>query len=141
MIGATSGIAQAAAATFAEEHAEFFLVARNAAKLAAVAADLTARGASRVDELVADLGDLARHPAIVASAGDNVVARTAAPRTITPASASAPGHVGEGKYSRLRTRPRRRGFGIRRSTMKSRIAGLAMRSPERYALLGRYAER
>ena len=70
VIGATSGIGQATAAAFAEEHAEFFLVARNTAKLAAVAADLTARGASRIDELVADLGDLARHPAIVAAAGD-----------------------------------------------------------------------
>jgi short-subunit dehydrogenase len=70
VIGATSGIAQAAAAAFAEEHAELFLVARDAAKLAAVAADLTARGASRVEELVADLGDLARHPAIVVAAGD-----------------------------------------------------------------------
>ena len=74
MIGATSSIAQAAAAAFAEEHAKFFLVARNAAKLAAVAADLTARGASGVEELVADLGDLAGHPAIVAAAGDVDVA-------------------------------------------------------------------
>jgi len=70
VIGATSSIAQAAAAAFAEEHAEFFLVARNAAKLAAVAADLTARGASGVEELVVDLGDLVGHPAIVAAAGD-----------------------------------------------------------------------
>src|SRR5438270_4339147 len=38
----------------------FLLVARDAAKLAAVAADLRVRGAARVDELVADLADFAR---------------------------------------------------------------------------------
>jgi short-subunit dehydrogenase len=55
VIGATSAIAQAMAACYAEERAELFLVARDAAKLAAVAADLRVRGAARVDELVADL--------------------------------------------------------------------------------------
>jgi decaprenylphospho-beta-D-erythro-pentofuranosid-2-ulose 2-reductase len=70
IIGATSAIAQAAAANFAEEHATLFLVARDPARLAAVAADLRARGASDVEELVADLGDLSRHEAIVSAAGD-----------------------------------------------------------------------
>ena len=69
IIGATSAIAHATAMTFAEEHADVFLVARDAAKLAAVAADLTARGAPHVEQFVADLGDLARHAAIVAAAG------------------------------------------------------------------------
>ena len=70
IIGATSAIAQATAACYAEEHAAFLLVARDAAKLAAVAADLRVRGAARVDELVADLADFARHHAIAAEAAD-----------------------------------------------------------------------
>ena len=70
VIGATSGIAQATAAVFAAEGAAFFLVARDAAKLAAVAADLSARGATGVEQFIADLGDLSRHAAIVSAAGD-----------------------------------------------------------------------
>lgn len=67
IIGATSAIAEATAQNFAEEGAELFLVARNAEKLAAVAADLRVRGAARVDELVIDV---ARHREIVEAAGD-----------------------------------------------------------------------
>jgi short-subunit dehydrogenase len=67
IIGATSAIAQATAACYAEEGAELFLVARDAAKLAAVAADLRVRGAARVEELVADLMS---PPPIAAQAGD-----------------------------------------------------------------------
>ncbi len=69
LIGATSAIAHAAAAVFAEEHAELFLVARDPSKLEAVAADLTARGASHTDCLVADLADRSKHAAIVEAAG------------------------------------------------------------------------
>lgn len=70
IIGATAAIAQATAIPFAEQQAEFFLVARDAAKLAAVAADLQARGASRIDTFIADLADLSRHAAIIEAAGD-----------------------------------------------------------------------
>jgi decaprenylphospho-beta-D-erythro-pentofuranosid-2-ulose 2-reductase len=67
IIGATSAIAQAVAACYAAERAELFLVARDAAKLAAVAADLRVRGAARVEELIADFANSA---AIAAEAGD-----------------------------------------------------------------------
>lgn len=70
IIGATAALSHGAAIPFAEEQAEFFLVARDAAKLAAVAADLQARGASRIDTFIADLADCSRHAAIVDAAGD-----------------------------------------------------------------------
>jgi short-subunit dehydrogenase len=63
--GATSAIAQAVARRLAQRPARFFLVARDAAKLAAVQADLRARGAVQVEAAVADLDDLARHSALV----------------------------------------------------------------------------
>ncbi len=49
VLGATSGIAEATCRIWAAQGASLFLVARNAEKLAAVAADLQARGASYVD--------------------------------------------------------------------------------------------
>ena len=70
VIGATSAIAQATAALFAAERADLFLVARDREKLAAVVADLTARGASRAETFIADLADASRHAEIVAAAGD-----------------------------------------------------------------------
>jgi short-subunit dehydrogenase len=72
IIGATSAIAQATAVCYAEAHAELFLIARDAAKLSAVAADLRVRGAARVEEIVADLADLPRHRLLVAAVGDDV---------------------------------------------------------------------
>lgn len=63
--GATSAIAQATARLLAARGASFHLVARDALKLAAVEADLRARGASRVGSTVADLDDFARHPALL----------------------------------------------------------------------------
>ena len=63
--GATSAIAQATARLLAARGASFYLVARDAAKLAAVEADLRARGAARVVSAVADLDDFARHPALL----------------------------------------------------------------------------
>src|SRR5690349_7203702 len=57
IIGATSGIAQEVANLYARSGAALFLVARDAAKLAAVAADLKVRGAEDVDTFVADLAD------------------------------------------------------------------------------------
>lgn len=68
IIGATSAIAQEVAKLYAAEHASLLLVARDEAKLAAIAADLSVRGAS-VETLVADLADRTRDEAIVSTAG------------------------------------------------------------------------
>ena len=68
VLGATSGIAEATCRIWASQGASLFLVARNAEKLAAVAADLRARGASYVDTAVADLDDTDKHPALLAHA-------------------------------------------------------------------------
>ena len=62
ILGATSAIAQHVARVFAEQGASLFLVARNPDRLAAVAADATARGATRVETAVSDLDDFAGHP-------------------------------------------------------------------------------
>jgi decaprenylphospho-beta-D-erythro-pentofuranosid-2-ulose 2-reductase len=68
VLGATSGIAEATCRIWAAQGASLFLVARNAEKLAAVATDLQARGASYVDTAVADLDDTDQHPALLAHA-------------------------------------------------------------------------
>lgn len=68
VLGATSGIAEATCRIWAAQGARLFLVARNADKLAAVAADLSTRGASYVDTAVADLDDTTQHPALLAHA-------------------------------------------------------------------------
>jgi short-subunit dehydrogenase len=68
VLGATSGIAEATCRIWAAQGARLFLVARNAERLAAVAADLRTRGASFVDTAVADLDDTDRHPALLAHA-------------------------------------------------------------------------
>jgi decaprenylphospho-beta-D-erythro-pentofuranosid-2-ulose 2-reductase len=68
VLGATSGIAEATCRIWATQGARLFLAARNADKLAAVAADLTTRGASYVDTAVVDLDDTAQHPALLAHA-------------------------------------------------------------------------
>lgn len=68
ILGATSGIAEATCRIWASQGASLFLVARNAEKLAAVAADLRARGASFVDTAVSDLDDTDAHPALLAHA-------------------------------------------------------------------------
>jgi short-subunit dehydrogenase len=68
ILGATSGIAEATCRIWASQGASLFLVARNSDKLAAVAADLRARGASFVDTAVADLDDTDHHPALLAHA-------------------------------------------------------------------------
>ena len=65
---ATSGIAEAPCRIWATEVSSLFLVARNADKLAAVAADLKVRGASFVGTQVADLDDTDNHPALLAHA-------------------------------------------------------------------------
>jgi decaprenylphospho-beta-D-erythro-pentofuranosid-2-ulose 2-reductase len=68
VLGATSGIAEATCRIWAAEGASLFLVARNAEKLAAVAADLKVRGAAFVDTTVADLDDTDQHPTLLAHA-------------------------------------------------------------------------
>ncbi|WP_348268014.1 SDR family oxidoreductase [Edaphobacter paludis] len=68
VLGATSGIAEATCRIWASQGARLFLVARNAEKLAAVAADLRTRGASYVDTAVADLDDTDNHPALLSHA-------------------------------------------------------------------------
>ena len=67
-LGATSAIAEATLRLFAERHATFFLVGRNARKLAAVRDDLLTRGASAATAYVADLDDTGAHPAMLAQA-------------------------------------------------------------------------
>jgi len=61
ILGATSGIAIETARLLAARGERLFLVARHGARLAAVADDLTARGAAQVASLVVDLDDVARH--------------------------------------------------------------------------------
>jgi len=68
VLGATSGIAEATCRIWASQGASMFLVARNAEKLAAVAADLRTRGASYIDTAVIDLDDTNQHPALLAHA-------------------------------------------------------------------------
>ncbi|MEE4184834.1 MAG: SDR family oxidoreductase [Gammaproteobacteria bacterium] len=70
IVGATSAIAAATARRYAERGAQLFLVARDPARLDIVAADLTVRGATRVDTLAADLLDYDSHGALVAAALD-----------------------------------------------------------------------
>jgi decaprenylphospho-beta-D-erythro-pentofuranosid-2-ulose 2-reductase len=68
VLGATSGIAEATCRIWAAQGAQLFLVARNADKLAAVAADLKTRGASYIGTAVADLDDTDKHAELLAHA-------------------------------------------------------------------------
>jgi len=68
VLGATSGIAEATCRIWAAQGAQLFLVARNAEKLAAVAADLKTRGASYIGTAVADLDDTDKHPELLSHA-------------------------------------------------------------------------
>lgn len=65
LAGATSAIAQACARIWAERGDALFLVARNAERLEAIAADLRVRGAKQVETRVLDLCDLEAHPGLV----------------------------------------------------------------------------
>ncbi len=71
ILGATSAIAHELAKLHAAERATLFLVARDAAKLDAVANDLNVRGAS-VQTFVADLADRSRDEEIVRAAGEGI---------------------------------------------------------------------
>jgi short-subunit dehydrogenase len=68
VLGATSGIAEATCRIWAAQGAQMFLIARNAEKLAAVAADLKLRGAAYVGTAVADLDDTDKHPELLTHA-------------------------------------------------------------------------
>jgi len=61
IIGATSAIAEATARRWAARGEALFLVGRNAARLAAIAADLRVRGAAQVATLAMDATDYAAH--------------------------------------------------------------------------------
>ena len=61
IVGATSAIATACARQWAAQKAEFFLVARDTAKLAQVAADLVSRGAAAVHTHALDLNQFDAH--------------------------------------------------------------------------------
>lgn len=71
-LGATSAIAEATLRLFAQRGARFYLVARNAEKLNAVACDLRTRGAGDVATRVMDLDDTAAHPAMLAQAAQSL---------------------------------------------------------------------
>lgn len=67
-LGATSAIAEATLRLMAEQHASFYLVGRSPEKLTAVRDDLVTRGAGAATIHVADLDDMAGHPAMLARA-------------------------------------------------------------------------
>ena len=68
VLGATSGIAQACTRLWANRGDHLFLVARNAGRLAVVAADARTRGAASVDTAVADLDRTEHHADLLAHA-------------------------------------------------------------------------
>lgn len=68
VVGASSAIAEAVARRYAAQGARLFLVARNAERLQAQAADLKTRGAAEVRSTVADLNDFTHHEDLVAHA-------------------------------------------------------------------------
>jgi short-subunit dehydrogenase len=65
IVGATSAIAIACARRWATEKARLFLVARNGERLAQVAADLKARGASQVTTYQLDINQFDKHAAML----------------------------------------------------------------------------
>jgi decaprenylphospho-beta-D-erythro-pentofuranosid-2-ulose 2-reductase len=65
IIGATSAIAEATARRYAKHGARFFLCARNAERLNALAADLAVRGASNVITEIMDANDFNQHEVVI----------------------------------------------------------------------------
>ncbi len=65
IVGATSAIATACARLWAAERAEMFLVARNAARLDQIAADLAAHGANAVHVYKLDMNEFGLHQAML----------------------------------------------------------------------------
>lgn len=72
IFGATSAIATETALCLAEKGAALFLVARDEAKLSAVARELRARGASRVETVVMDALEMNRHADLVRQAQEQL---------------------------------------------------------------------
>ena len=68
IIGATSAIAEASARILAQRGDALYLVARNQARLAAIAADLCVRGSPRVGSEALDANDLGAHESMLARA-------------------------------------------------------------------------
>ena len=68
VFGATSAIAQAVCRLLARRKCRFYLIARDPAKLASVAADLSVRGGEIAGTGTADLADTAVHAALIAAA-------------------------------------------------------------------------
>jgi short-subunit dehydrogenase len=68
VIGATSAIATACARIWATQGAGLFLVARDGAKLEALAGDLTVRGAAAVHSFAMDANDIEAHAQMVGAA-------------------------------------------------------------------------
>ncbi len=68
VLGATSGIAEATIRIWASRGDNLFLVARNADRLSAVAADARTRGARLVETAVTDLDNTSYHPELLAHA-------------------------------------------------------------------------
>jgi hypothetical protein len=68
VIGATSAIAEATARRWAARGDSLFLVARDASRVDAIAADLRVRGAAKVASFVMDATDTAAHAAMLATA-------------------------------------------------------------------------
>ncbi|MCB1776859.1 MAG: SDR family oxidoreductase [Candidatus Competibacteraceae bacterium] len=66
IIGATSAIAEATARRFAATGARFYLVGRNAERLAAIAGDVEIRSGQPVAQESLDLDLIAEHPALLA---------------------------------------------------------------------------
>jgi hypothetical protein len=65
IVGAASAIAREAARNFARDGDALFLVARDPEKIEAVAADLKARGAFRVESFEMDANDVDRHGLVI----------------------------------------------------------------------------
>ncbi len=70
VLGATSAIAIATARKLANQGASFYLVARTASKLEAVASDLETRGGVVAGVRVMDLDDTAAHPEMLGAAAE-----------------------------------------------------------------------
>jgi short-subunit dehydrogenase len=70
IFGATSAIAEATARRFAAKGDALFLIARDAAKLEATAADLRVRGAAKIETVTMDALDYERHDVAIAGAAD-----------------------------------------------------------------------
>ncbi|HEY6924824.1 MAG TPA: SDR family NAD(P)-dependent oxidoreductase, partial [Steroidobacteraceae bacterium] len=68
IIGATSAIAEATARLLAKRGDALYLVARNEARLGAIAADLSVRGSPRVGSEVLDANDFGAHEQMLARA-------------------------------------------------------------------------